>query len=95
MTDTSLTAEDYNEIEEEGVETLPDLYTEVETDLLYEVRFFQNFVLVRPATPTFYLAIKKLSHLEFSKDFREFQGDHETARNMIRGQESDFVITIQ
>lgn len=74
-------------------EMMPDLYTETATKLLYEVKFFQSFVLVRPATPLFYLAIKKISPLEFSRDFLPFEGDHEAARDAIRGAEPEMIIT--
>jgi hypothetical protein len=69
-----------------------DIYTERTSNLLYEVKFFQDFVLVRPANPTFYLALRKLSHLEFANEFAEYWGDHAAVKEAIRGMSPDLVI---
>lgn len=73
-------------------ELLPDIYTEKSTGLIYECKFFDKFVIVRPASPAFYLAIKKLSLVEFSKYFEEFGGDVSEVRNAIRGGSIDFIV---
>lgn len=69
-----------------------DIYVERDTALLYEVKFFDGFVLVRPASPAFHLALRKLSTLDFAKYFDEFYGDHEQVRNAIRDMTPDIVI---
>jgi hypothetical protein len=73
-------------------DTLGEIYVERQTSLLYEVKFFDGFVLVRPASPAFYLALRKLSHNEFADMFDEFYGDHEDVREAIRGMTPDIVI---
>jgi hypothetical protein len=88
LPETQLTEEDVTD------ELLPDIYVENSTTLLYEVKFFENFVIVRPATPTYYLAIRKLSHHEFASEFSEFFGDKEYVRDAIRGQAPMFVTEI-
>jgi hypothetical protein len=89
MTDTSQ-APDYDEDGEEL--ELPDLYTETESSLIYEVKLFQNFVFVRPATPELYLAIRKLSYPEFARQFRPFYGDKDAVRQMMWGAAPDFIV---
>lgn len=78
------------EVEEE--ELLPDIFVEIATSLLYEVRFFDTFVIVRPATPALYLAIRKLSHVDFSRLFEEFGGNKEEVRAFMRGMTPDFIM---
>ncbi len=51
------------------------LYTEISTNLIYDARFFDDFVIVRPASPAFWSAIMKMSTVDFSREFREFYGD--------------------
>lgn len=80
-----------DEVETED-ELLPDLYVEIATNFLYEVKFFDTFALIRPATPAFYLAIRKINHLDFSRLFTEFTGDRDAARAFIKGETPDFVI---
>lgn len=77
---------------EEEEELLPELYVEKDTQLLYECKFFDTFVLVRPATPRLYLAIKKLNHQQFLSQFEEFCGNKDEVRDFIHGAEPDFII---
>lgn len=88
MTDTSPQAEAVSEDDDDVELEEPYLYVEISTRLLYEVRFFENFVLIRLATPAYYLAIAKISHEEFSARFEEYEGDQEAARAAIRGDET-------
>jgi hypothetical protein len=62
-------------------------YVETETNLIYEVKFFDGFVLARPASPAFYLAIRKIDILTFSKEFHEYSGDSERLRAYLWGVE--------
>lgn len=78
---------------EDNDDLLPDLYVQKDTGLIFEVKFFDDFALVRPATPLFYTAIKKMSLEEFSDQFEEFSGDQETARLYLRGMTPDFVVS--
>lgn len=87
MTDTDLLDNEYEEDE-----LLPDLFVEKDTHLIYEVKFFDTFVLVRPATPLLYLAIKKLDHHVFCRDFEEFCGSKKAVREFMQSREHDFII---
>lgn len=71
-----------NSIEEE-VAPETTLYTEKATRLLYEVQFYDDFVLVRPASPFFYAAIAKMPYAEFENDYEEFAGDHGKVKKYI------------
>jgi hypothetical protein len=68
------------------------IYVERSTSLLYEVKFFDGFVLVRPASPAFYQALRKISHTEFADEFEEYGGDQEAVINHIRGEVPELVI---
>jgi hypothetical protein len=91
MTDTNQEPELLDNDEDE--ELLPGLYVEKKTKIIYEVKFFDNCVLVRPATPGLYLAIRRISHDEFSKDFDEFSGDTKEVREFIKGKNREFEVS--
>jgi hypothetical protein len=68
------------------------IYVERSTSLLYEVKFFADFILVRPASPTFYLSIRKMTPSEFADEFDEYSGNHDEVMNHIRGLTPDLII---
>lgn len=80
------------QLTDDFADTIGEIYVERDTSLLYEVKFFDMFVLVRPASPAFYLALKKMSHSEFARDFDEFYGDHEQVKTCIRGLSPELII---
>lgn len=53
------------------------LHVEKSTSLIYEAKYFQEWVMVRPATPGFQKAIRRLSYVDFEKEFTDFCGNHE------------------
>lgn len=73
-------------------DTIGEIYVERDTSLLYEVKFFQDFVLVRPASPAFYLALRKMSHNDFARDFDDFNGDHQEVKEALSGMSPDIII---
>jgi hypothetical protein len=91
MTDTSQAPED-EDTEDDEDELLPDLWVERSSSLIYEVRFLDTCVIVRPVTPSFYLAIRKLNHMEFARDFTEFCGDKDAVRDFVRKAPPDFIV---
>lgn len=91
LPEMQLTDDDDHE-DEELEELLPEIYVEIASGLLYECKFFDNFVLVRPASPSFYLALRKLSITDFAGHFEEFCGDHREARLAIRGGPPGFIV---
>jgi hypothetical protein len=80
------------EIEEEEGELFYEIYVETATNLIHEVQLFDDFVLVRPASPNLYLAIRKLPILEFSKEFHEYLGDCQAVRDYLKNSLADIVI---
>jgi hypothetical protein len=60
-------------------------YTERATALIYEVKFFPDFVLVRPASPAFYAALQRMDYVAFGRDFEEFYGDPQEVTNILFG----------
>lgn len=53
------------------------LYVERDTSLLYEVQLFEDFAIVRPATPGFEQAMEKLNHADLGTRFDEYSGIQE------------------
>lgn len=68
-------------VEEENL----NFFTEKDTRLIYEASFHNDFVLVRPASPAYYSAIRQLSWNEFSAEFEEFWGDCRRLRVILDG----------
>ena len=60
-------------------------YVEKESRMIYEVRFFPEFVLIRPADPDSRSNLQRLDLLTFSKHFDEYGGDHQTIRDLLWG----------
>lgn len=69
------------------------LYTERDTDLLYEAKFFDDFVMVRPATPGYEQKIERLTHNEFADRFREFWGDPQLVFDFFENEGIEVEIT--
>lgn len=86
MTDTG------PEPEHDEEELLPELWVEKSTRLIYECKFFDGFILVRPATPGLYTAIKKLSNKQFAEEFEDFCGGKDAVREFLRNSPPDFII---
>lgn len=66
-------------------EPITFFYTEKSTRFLYEVQFFEGFVLHRPATPEFSDVLTKVSYRQFEEEFEEFLGDADLLRDHIEG----------
>lgn len=77
--------------DEGSVDAEPDYqyYTEISTNLIYEVKLFDTFAFLRPATPTFHAAVNRMDLEQFNKEFREFYGDHEGVREFLKN--NDFI----
>lgn len=76
---------DSSSMEEENL----NFFTERATRLIYEASFYDDFVLVRPASPAFYSALRQLSWPEFTNEFEEFWGDRTRLRMQIDGIDPD------
>jgi hypothetical protein len=77
---------------DEFKDVLGEFYVEKKSRLIYEVKFFQNFVLVRPAAPALYLALKKLSYNDFTKNYEEYLGNPDEVREQLEGAEPELII---
>lgn len=84
MTDTSPTPNSLSEIED-VFEDDSVLYVEVETRIIFEAKLFPDFVLVRPVSPQLYHQIRKVTMLDFGKEFEDFLGDHKAVRGFLNG----------
>lgn len=79
--------------EEEDEEDFYELYVEIATNLIHEVQFFDNFCFVRPASPSMYLNIRKLSLMDFTREFREYYGDVQQLREYLKNSHPDVIIS--
>lgn len=71
-----------------------NFYVEKSTSLIYEAKFFDKFIIVRPASPAFYTAIRKLTYPEFTNEFDEFWGDRTQIRNYLNGVASGLLVDL-
>lgn len=74
-----------HEIEDEDGEEYdrPDVYVEIATRFLYDVKFFDGFILVRPSTPEFYSALRRVSYPQFAKEFEPFCGIRDSWTDLV------------
>lgn len=78
--------------EEEEDEIFYEIYVETASNLIHEVQFFDNFCLVRPASPNLYLAIRKLNLTDFAKEFHEYLGDAAAVRSYLRNSNPEVIV---
>ncbi len=53
------------------------LYVERSTGYVYQAQLFDTFVLFRPATPGFEEVVRKMSCIDFLKEFYEYEGNYD------------------
>lgn len=75
-----------NEREEE--EPL-NLYTEKKTSVIWDVRFFDGFVLARPIAPEMARSIRKIKDSRFQSEFEEFHGDYRWIQEWLSGESGE------
>jgi hypothetical protein len=65
----------------------PEVFLCVEraTHLIYEVQYFTQFVLVRPASPAFRGAINQIGYSDFTRDFDEYMGNPDEVHRILWG----------
>jgi hypothetical protein len=78
---TDITDSSRNRVEERNF----NFYTERGTNLIYEATFFEDFALVRPASPAFYSHVMKVSLNDFLGTFDEYLGDRQKIRDVLDG----------
>lgn len=70
------------------------LYVEKSTRLIFQVKLFEDFAIVRPASPALYRDVRKLTLGRFTQDFEEFCGDHQQVFDFLhRGGDSELEIS--
>lgn len=72
------------EYEDDG-EPESSFYVERATCLIYEVRFFPEFALVRPAHPEFLGNLQRMDLMAFAEQFEEFYGDSQPIKDFMWG----------
>lgn len=69
-------------------------YVERGTRLIYEVRFFEDFALVRPAHPGMSLHLERMDLITFNERFEEYLGEQQDVKDYLWGADvSNFEIT--
>lgn len=72
-----------------SVEENLNFFTEKSTRFIYEAQFFEDFVVVRPASAMFYNALRQLSWADFSTEFEDYLGDKVRVRLLLDGDDPD------
>lgn len=85
--------EELEDIVDDDRDLFTQIYVETSTNLIHEVHMFDNFCLVRLASPNFYSDIRKFSHVEFAREFHEYDGDLDAVHEMLRGSQPDFIVS--
>jgi len=73
------------EADEDILEPESVFYVEKSSDLIYEVRFFTEFALVRPAHPHFTANLMRMDLITFAEQFDEFHGDAQVIKDFLWG----------
>lgn len=73
-------------------ETVPALYMHKKTHLLYDVKFFDDCVIVRPVSPEFYHQIERLSYNDLAESYEESYVDVKALRKRIQDNEEIEVV---
>lgn len=69
-------------------------YREKETNLLYEVKLFPDFALIRLIMPEIQVPVHRIDILTFSELFEEFHGDTKELRSIMFGASpSNFLVS--
>jgi hypothetical protein len=79
-------------VEEDNGDLFTDIYVETATNLLHEVHMFETFCLVRLASPNFFADVRKLNHVDFSREFHEYGGDPQAVRDYLRSASADILV---
>lgn len=64
------------------------LYTENNTNLIYEVKLFEDFAIVRPIDRHMNEKMRKEDLITFDKNFREYSGIHDMVYEYLQGAET-------
>lgn len=78
-----VTAEVKREFEQDEDES--SFYVERTTSLIYEVRLFPDFALIRPAHPEYLSALERMDIIKFAQSFDEYLGDPQEIRDFMWG----------
>lgn len=62
-----------------------NFFTEKTSRLIYEVRFYEGFVIVRPASPDPSVKLRQVDWGDFLDEFEEYWGDKEQIAAFVGG----------
>lgn len=95
MIDTNPLGPDEREVnvkrEYEADEDESSFWVERATNLIYEVRLFPDFALLRPAHPDETSNLERMSLVTFASKFDEYFGDVQTIKDFMWGAEIDSI----
>lgn len=66
-----------------------NLYTEKKTSIIWDVKFFDSFVIARPIAPAMARSIRKIKDNRFAAEFEEFHGDYRGIQEWLSGESGD------
>lgn len=82
----------YREYEEDDDEPESLFYMEKATSLLYEVRLFEDFALIRLLMPEISVPTNRIDMQTFCELFEEFNGDKKELRSIMFGSKPSYIL---
>jgi hypothetical protein len=82
--------EDEEDVEDD--EVFYEIYVETATNTIYEVQFFDDFIMARKASPNFFAEIRRLSIIDFAREFHEYGGDIQAVKDFLRNAKMEFLV---
>lgn len=68
------------------------LYTSRDSGIIVEVKFFDDFAMVRPATPGFERSLRRVSLMEFLDKYDDLMCDPRPIEAMLKGEKMEDAI---
>lgn len=70
------------------------LYRDKNTNLIHEVKLFEDFALVRPLNPSLRREMQKVDLMTLVKYFEEYAGDHTSVYNYLEGADEGVILSV-
>lgn len=74
---------------QENITNHDAVFVENNSNILYDVKYFPEFVIVRPVSPSLYSYIRRLTYTELSEGFHESFVDVQKLREKVAKGKTD------
>lgn len=83
------------ELKNENTMDETELFVHTKTGIIYEVKQYDAFVLVRPVTPNFESLLMRATLEEFEESFEEFLGTKEDLMPFFKGKGTGLRVSLK